>query len=89
LVDPRIGRGRYCTFHADYKLLRWPLDHLFHSKDFCLVNLKVLPSIGSDHFPIYAKLQLSSLAEQLQEAPKADEDDEVLAEEKIEKAECY
>lgn len=89
LVDPRIGRGRYCTFHADYKLFRWPLDHLFHSKDFCLVNLKVLPSIGSDHFPIYAKLQLSSLAEQLQEAPKADEDDEELAEEKIEKAECY
>lgn len=87
LLDPRIGRGRYCTFHADYKLFRWPLDHLFHSKDFCLVDLKVLPSIGSDHFPIYAKLQLSNHAEERQEVPKADLEEKERAAEKIEKAE--
>ena len=29
LLDPRIGRGPYPTFHADWPLLRWPLDPVF------------------------------------------------------------
>ena len=45
------------TFHADYPLLRWSLDHIFHSTDFGLVEMKRLPHIGSDHFPIYVVLQ--------------------------------
>jgi endonuclease/exonuclease/phosphatase (EEP) superfamily protein YafD len=52
LIDPREGRGLYSTFHADYPFLRWPLDHLFHSRHFRIVRIKRLPHVGSDHFPI-------------------------------------
>ncbi|WP_251360078.1 endonuclease/exonuclease/phosphatase family protein [Kangiella sp. TOML190] len=56
LLDPRIGRGTFNTFHADYPLLRWPLDHLFHSAHFSLQEIKTLTSIGSDHFPLLTRL---------------------------------
>lgn len=58
LCDPRVGRGLFNTFHASYPLLRWPLDHLFHSTHFCLVEMRRLPDIGSDHFPIFFRLAL-------------------------------
>ncbi len=54
--DPRCGRGLYATFHADYWFARWPLDHLFHTPQFATHELKVLPHIGSDHFPVFARL---------------------------------
>ncbi|GAC15715.1 endonuclease/exonuclease/phosphatase family protein [Aliiglaciecola lipolytica] len=60
LKDPRIGRGFYNTFHADYVLTRWPLDHLFHSDNFVLRDIKRLPSIDSDHFPFLTELVLRS-----------------------------
>ncbi|GAA6183383.1 hypothetical protein NBRC116595_06310 [Aliiglaciecola sp. NS0011-25] len=56
LKDPRIGRGFFNTFHADYPIIRWPLDHLFHSQHFMLADIKRLPSIDSDHFPLYTEL---------------------------------
>ncbi len=56
LLDPRIGRGFYNTFHTNYPLMRWPLDHLFVSDDFKLAELHRLESIGSDHFPMFAEL---------------------------------
>ncbi|WP_461533033.1 endonuclease/exonuclease/phosphatase family protein [Sinomicrobium sp.] len=87
LLDPRIGRGMFSTFHAGYFFLRWPLDHLFHSNDFMLNNIKRLPSIGSDHFPIYVDLQYKPIAEKAQKEPEADREDRELADEKIEKAE--
>ena len=56
LLDPRVGRGMFNSFHADYRVIRWPLDHLFHSKHFLLADMRRLPSIGSDHFPMLIKL---------------------------------
>jgi len=56
LLDPRIGRGLYASFHSKYWLFRWPLDHVFHSIDFKLIELKRQKNICSDHFPIFIKL---------------------------------
>ena len=50
LLDPRVGRGMYNTFHAHHWFLRWPLDHFFHIAHFRFVRLLRLPDIGSDHF---------------------------------------
>lgn len=56
LKDPRIGRGMFNTFHVDYAFLRWPLDHIFHSEHFGLVDIQRLSSIDSDHFPLFVEL---------------------------------
>lgn len=91
LLDPRIGRRYINTFHADYRFLRWSLDHLFHSTDFALVHMERLPHIGSDHFPIYVVLQTGRAFEQIQEELEQSDEDEEEAQqaiqEGIEKAE--
>jgi endonuclease/exonuclease/phosphatase (EEP) superfamily protein YafD len=86
LLDPRVGRGLLPTFHADHKLLRWPLDHVFHSAHFRLQRLERLTHIGSDHFPIYIRLSYEPNGWHAQEAEleKADADDHEEIEEKIE-----
>lgn len=81
MLDPRHGRGRYSTFHARHRLLRWPLDHFFVSKDFGLVRMHVEKGIGSDHFPISIAVTLSDEAEVSQKEVTAD--DRQLAHEKI------
>ncbi|AXQ21115.1 endonuclease [Acinetobacter wuhouensis] len=91
LLDPRVGRKYVNTFHADYKFLRWSLDHLFHSTDFALVQMQRLPHIGSDHFPIFVTLQTGRVFEQIQEELEQSDADEQEAQdaiqEGIEKAE--
>lgn len=67
LLDPRIGRGFYNTFHAQYPIFRLPLDHVFHSHHFRLIKLeRIKNSCGSDHFPVYVELsyEKSATAEQ-------------------------
>jgi len=88
LLDPRVGRGLLPTFHADHKLLRWPLDHVFHSAHFRLQDLKRLPHIGSDHFPIFIRLSYEPQGWQEQEAEleAPDAEDRLEAREKIQAA---
>ena len=83
LLDPRVGRYFMNTFHADYALLRWSLDHIFHSTDFGLVEMKRLPHIGSDHFPIYVVLQTGRIFEQKQQELEQTESDEDEAQQAI------
>ena len=83
LLDPRVGRYFMNTLHADYPLLRWSLDHIFHSTDFGLVEMKRLPHIGSDHFPIYVVLQTGRIFEQKQQELEQTESDEDEAQQAI------
>lgn len=75
LLDPRVGRGMFSTFHVDYFFLRWPLDHLFHSAHFTLGNMRRLPSIGSDHFALFTTLHFSGLTsgDEQQREPSVEE----------------
>jgi hypothetical protein len=79
--DPRVGRGLYPTFNAKYPLLRWPLDHLFVSPHFELMQIDLLPNIGSDHFPIFFRLCLKADPSARQVAPAAPASTESEAEE--------
>jgi endonuclease/exonuclease/phosphatase (EEP) superfamily protein YafD len=62
LLDPRIGRGFYSTFNANWPLIRFPLDHAFVSRHFRLAAFRVLPHVGSDHFPVFVRLTLMPAA---------------------------
>ncbi len=70
LLDPRVGRGFYHTFHARYPVLRYPLDHCFHTKHFRLVSFKRLRAFGSDHFPVGIQLSYEPDAAATQEEPR-------------------
>lgn len=72
LVDPRKGRGMFSTFHAKFPVLRFPLDHILHSTEFRLVEMRRLPYVGSDHFPVVASLSLEPDATSEQAAPAPD-----------------
>lgn len=83
LLDPRVGRGMYNTYHAGLPLVRWPLDHLFHSEHFTVRSLQRLAPFGSDHFALYGKLVLDSRYVGEQDGLESDKDDEAWAEEKL------
>lgn len=83
LADPRRGRGFFNTFHAKIPLFRWPLDHVFLSRHFGLSEIRVLPGIGSDHFPIQLKAALT--AKQSVDPDSATPGEEQEANEKIAK----
>lgn len=83
MADPRIGRGFYPTFNANYPLLRWPLDHVFLTPHFQLMELDLLPDIGSDHFPIFFRLCLKGDSSARRTAPTADPATEVEAGEEL------
>jgi endonuclease/exonuclease/phosphatase (EEP) superfamily protein YafD len=55
LLDPRIGRGPLPTFPVNFSLLRFPLDHVFLSPEFRLIDFGRGHDIGSDHFPVFLK----------------------------------
>lgn len=86
MLDPRIGRGFYNSFHAEYFFLRMPLDHIFHTSQFRLIEMKRLDYIGSDHFPMFINLSLEETANLTQEKPLADQEEKEEADEMIKEA---
>ncbi len=75
LLDPRVGRGMYSTFNANWPFIRFPLDHVFHSEHFRLRLLNRLGPVGSDHFPALFELTCESRAAAQQSTPDADSRD--------------
>ena len=74
MLDPRVGRGLFNTFHASYPFLRWPVDHFFHSRHFTLVELRRLRAFGSDHFPVLIELALTQGQANEEGLPAEEED---------------
>lgn len=68
LLDPRLGRGFYSTYHAKNPLFRWPLDHIFHSPHFSLNKLERAKKVNSDHFPMYVQLVMNKKQANKEEA---------------------
>jgi endonuclease/exonuclease/phosphatase (EEP) superfamily protein YafD len=83
LLDPRRGRGLCNTFHARWFFLRWPLDHLFHSRHFTLIEMRRLDRIGSDHFPVLVRIACEPEKYARQSGPRADAEDQAEASKKL------
>ncbi|WP_421764880.1 endonuclease/exonuclease/phosphatase family protein [Ekhidna sp.] len=85
LLDPRMGRGFYNTFHAMRPLLKWPLDHIFLSHHFRIARLSRLANFHSDHYPILIEITLNPSTQALVSKEHADKDDLKEARNKLEK----
>lgn len=86
LIDPRIGRSFVSTFHAKYRLLRFPIDLMFHSEEIFIEDLKTLENFGSDHLPVYCEFFIDHKQDEKQEEriDHATKDEKAEAEEMIE-----
>ncbi len=81
LKDPRRGRRLLSTYHAERPLWRYPIDHLFVSDGFHLIDLDRVRVPGSDHFAVTATL---AVAKKDQAKPEASAEEEQQAQEMVE-----
>jgi endonuclease/exonuclease/phosphatase (EEP) superfamily protein YafD len=84
LLDPRVGRGLFNSYNTKSRLLRYPLDQVFATRHFLVVELRRLPDVGSDHFPVLAVLDYDPGAVPNEE-PQPDAGDKQEVEKAIEK----
>ncbi|HSM45334.1 MAG TPA: endonuclease/exonuclease/phosphatase family protein [Acidimicrobiia bacterium] len=60
LRNSQIGFGLQPSFSSGTNLLlRVPIDHLVHSPDLEVIDRRLGPDLGSDHFPLLVDLQLA------------------------------
>ena len=87
LKDPRRGRSLLNTYHAEYPWWRYPIDHLFVSDGFQLIDLDRVRVIGSDHFGIVTTLTVGRKEQQDREASEEEEEEaQEMVEEGVEDA---
>jgi len=86
MIDPRIGRGFFSTYNANYRFMRFPLDHLFHTKDLFVKVMERSENYGSDHFAMYYEIHHKKNSA-TPNPPKLNGDDEKEVDDLIEKAE--
>lgn len=86
MLDPRIGRGFYSTFHANYSFLRFPLDHLFHTKDLYVGKMTRSKNFGSDHFAMYYEIHYKT-SEEVPQNPQLTQEEVEEVEDLIERTE--
>lgn len=60
LKDPRVGRAMLNTYHAQYPLLRYPVDQVFVSPGMTLRDMSRARIAGSDHFAVVAGFSVQS-----------------------------
>jgi endonuclease/exonuclease/phosphatase (EEP) superfamily protein YafD len=84
LLDPRMGRGFYNSYDANNPLFRFPLDHVFHSNHFRLVELRRCEKIGSDHYPMLIELSYEPDAPAEQPETRTEQGDQEEGREKLE-----
>jgi endonuclease/exonuclease/phosphatase (EEP) superfamily protein YafD len=58
LRDSRRGFGMQNSWNADFLFLRTTIDHCLVSPKVKVLNRRVGPDIGSDHFPILLDLRV-------------------------------
>lgn len=60
LRNSQIGFGLHPSFPATSNvLLRVPIDHLVHSEDLVVLDRRLGPAMGSDHFPLVVDIGLA------------------------------
>lgn len=59
-LDVRVGRGLFSTFHARYRWFRCPIDQLFTTAEVVVSDFGLGNFVGSDHFPIFARVRLDA-----------------------------
>ena len=75
LLDPRVGRGLVPTYGARSWWMSWPLDQVLFQAGIGLQSFERLPSFGSDHYPVLARLCVEPSLRERQHAPDLREDD--------------
>ncbi len=86
MIDPRVGRGFFSTYSANYFFLRFPLDHLFHTRDLYVGKMVRSKNFGSDHFAMYYEIHHKKKV-QTPKNPKLNGDDKEDIEDLIKKGE--
>ena len=58
LRDSTKGFGLQPTWPTHVRLMQIPIDHLLYSSDIKIIDRRVGPNIGSDHYPLIVDLQI-------------------------------
>lgn len=59
LRDSALGRGVHPTWFSHSLLFGIPIDHILHSDGVVVLDRRIGPAVGSDHFPLTADIALA------------------------------